>query len=50
MQHWSEFEYVVVNDDFARAVDELQAIVHGRGAASAASRPQLEPVLRQLLG
>ena len=50
MRHWREFEYVVVNDDFERAVDELQAIVHGRGAASAASRTQLAPLLRELLG
>ena len=50
MQHWRDFEYVVVNDDFDRAVDELQKIVHGRGAASAASRTQLAPLLRELLG
>jgi guanylate kinase len=50
MRHWSEFQYVVVNDDFARAVDELQAIVHGRGDASAAHRVRLGPLLRDLLG
>jgi guanylate kinase len=50
MRHWSEFQYVVVNDDFERAVDELQAIVHGRGDASAAHRVRLGPLLRELLG
>jgi guanylate kinase len=50
MRHWREFEYVVVNDNFERAVDELQAIVHGRGAAVAALQTQLAPLLRELLG
>jgi guanylate kinase len=50
MRHWSEFEYVVVNDDFERAVDELQAIVHGRGDKSAAHRVRIAPLVRELLG
>jgi guanylate kinase len=49
MRHWSEFQYVVVNDDFERAVDELQAIVHGRGDASAAHRVRIAPLVRELL-
>ena len=49
MQHWREFEYVVVNDAFERAVDDLQAIVHGRGRVSAASRPELVPLLDELV-
>ena len=35
MGHWREFEFVVVNDDFERALGELQAIVQGRGDAVA---------------
>jgi len=31
MGHWNEFDYVVVNDDFGRALGELQAIVAGNG-------------------
>ena len=49
MSHWSEFDYVVVNDDFQRAVDELAAIVTGRGQASRADRPSLKPVVKALL-
>ena len=30
MGHWREFDYVVVNDSFDRALDELSAIVQGR--------------------
>ena len=29
MTHWREFDYVVVNDAFERALDELQAVVDG---------------------
>ena len=41
MGHWREFEFVVVNDDFERALGELQAIVQGRGDASRSDRPEL---------
>jgi guanylate kinase len=49
MSHWEEFDFVVVNDDFGRAVEELAAIIGGRGEALAASRPELAPVLANLL-
>ena len=41
MTHWSEFDHVVVNDDFDRALGELQDIVHGRGTASRRERAGL---------
>jgi guanylate kinase len=50
MSHWSEFNYVVVNEDFERAVDDLASIVEGRGEALRAPRPQLTPLLRDLIG
>jgi guanylate kinase/non-canonical purine NTP pyrophosphatase (RdgB/HAM1 family) len=59
MSHWREFDYVVVNDDFERAVADLMAIVAGvsRGAGTvgggaqrlAANRPELVPLLQRLL-
>ena len=49
MSHWQEFDYVVVNDDFDRAVDELVAIIQGSGQAFRAGRPDLAPVLANLL-
>lgn len=49
MSHWQEFDYVVVNDGFDRAVTELKAIVDGRGQASRADRPELKPVIAALL-
>ena len=49
MSHWREFDFVVVNDDFQRAVAELADIVQGRGEALRAGRPELSPVLANLL-
>lgn len=49
MAHWREFNYVVVNDDFERAVSELMRIVAGEGEDLRAGRPALEPLLATLL-
>jgi guanylate kinase len=49
MSHYTEFDYVVVNDEFERAVDELARIIHGQGAAYASGRPELAPVTAGLL-
>jgi len=49
MSHWQEFDFVVVNDDFERAVGELAAIIAGRGEPWRAGRPELAPVLANLL-
>lgn len=49
MSHWSEFDYVVVNDDFQRAVEDLARIVQGRGEDLRARRPELEGLLAGLL-
>ena len=50
MSHWNEFDYVVVNDDFERAVADLVRIVGGQGEDLAADRPQLRALLESLLG
>jgi guanylate kinase len=39
--HWSEFDYVVINDDFEQAIADLQAIVAGRGDHLIAQRPEV---------
>jgi guanylate kinase len=49
MSHWSDFDYVVVNDTFEHAQAELAAIVTGRGQASRAARPGLKSVVEALL-
>ena len=34
MTHSTEYDFIVVNDDFERALGELHGIVHGRGNVS----------------
>jgi len=49
MSHYDEFDYVIVNDDFDRAVADLRRIVSGEGADLARDRPTLAPLLQDLL-
>ena len=49
MSHWSEFDYVIVNDDFATALHDLTSIVDSRGEALRADRPTLQPLIAELL-
>ncbi len=49
MLHWAEFRYVVVNDDFTRALAELESIVAGTGAALRSDRPGLGQFAEGLL-
>jgi guanylate kinase len=41
MGHWNEFDYVVINDDFDRAIFDLQDIIHDRGARLKANDAQI---------
>jgi guanylate kinase len=49
MSHWNEFDYIVVNDNFDRALEDLTHIVDSKGEALRADRPELAPLLRELL-
>ena len=49
MSHYAEFDYVVVNDDFDRALSDLRRITGGDATDLAADRPQLKPLLAELL-
>jgi guanylate kinase len=49
LAHWTEFDYVVVNDQFERAVADLLAIVHQQGDELAASRPEVAHFAARLL-
>ncbi len=50
MSHWREFDFVVINDEFAAALQALSDIVRGRGEAFRAERPELAGVAAALLG
>ena len=47
--HWTEFDYVVINDRFDQAVEDLHAVVRGRGDPLAAARPDVERLAAELL-
>ncbi len=49
MSHWREFDFVVVNRDFDRALAELEAVFDGRGDASRRERPELLAITQELL-
>jgi guanylate kinase len=48
MGHWPEFDYVIINDDFERAVAQLQRIVAGRGADLNKDRPEVRKLVDSL--
>jgi guanylate kinase len=39
--HWNEFDYVVINDRFEQALEDLQAIVEDRGSHLIAQKPEV---------
>src|SRR5437762_666408 len=49
MSHWNEFDYVVVNDDFTKAVNDLISSIEGRCEHLGARRPDLQGLLADLL-
>ncbi len=49
MAHYKEFDFVVINDSFERARQELGAIIGGGGGDLRADRAGLEPLIQRLL-
>ena len=49
MRHLGEFDYVIMNQDFARAVDDLSAIVRAARLTTARQQARHAKVLAQLL-
>jgi guanylate kinase len=47
--HWCEFDYVVINDQFDQALQDLQAIVANRGQHLLAKRPQVAQLAARLV-
>ena len=50
MSHYAEFDSVIVNDDWETAVTQLLSILRGGGKDYSAKRPELTPLLADLLG
>jgi len=49
LAHWNEFDYVVINDRFDQALEDLQAIIEDRGGHLLASRPEVRRFAAELL-
>jgi guanylate kinase len=49
MSHYREFDYVIVNDNFERALEDLKRIVAGKGDDLRGSRPKLAALVKGLL-
>jgi guanylate kinase len=49
LSHWREFDYVVINDRFERAIEDLQAIVDNRGGHLGAARPEVVQLTARLV-
>ena len=49
LSHYSEFDYLVVNDDFEQALKDLQAIIHSQGLKQAAQAEKLKGLLDDLM-
>lgn len=49
MQHWDEFDYIVINDDADRAADELAAIVAGGGSPYRSEEPRMRTAVERIL-
>ena len=47
--HFTEFDYVAINDRFDQALEDLQAIVEDRGGHLAARRPEVARLAAELL-
>lgn len=50
MSHYAEFDFLVVNDDFATAVADLQAVISSQRLGIARQQVQLQNLLMDLLG
>ena len=49
MRHWPEFDYLIINDKFEAALDELTHVVKARQALTQLRAPAVKGLLQQLL-
>ena len=49
MQHFDEFDYLVINDDFNIALNDLNNIVYSQRLAIAQQTQQHQDLLKQLI-
>ncbi len=49
MSHWTEFDYVIFNDDLDRAVADLEDVFAGHGERSSTTTPKLRSAVETML-
>jgi guanylate kinase len=49
MSRWTEFDYIIINDDLNQAVAELEAVFAGEGAAFSTENPELRAKVGEIL-
>ena len=49
MTHWHEFDHVVINADFAAALDRLAAVIAGRSRATRTDSPEVRAAATAIL-
>jgi guanylate kinase len=50
MTHWDEFDHVIVNDDFAAALDRLAAVISGRERSARTTLPTVRANAEAIVG
>ncbi len=49
LEHWNEFDYIIVNDDIDQAADELAAVVAGSAEHCRSDRPETRADVESML-
>jgi guanylate kinase len=49
MQHWTEFDHVIINDKLDDAVAALEDIIKGGGDASSTRNPELRAAVHRIV-
>jgi guanylate kinase len=49
MSHYHEFRYIIVNDDFDRALDDLRCILHAERLKRPYQEAKLQGLIAELL-
>lgn len=49
MSHWTEFDYIIINDDLNEAVAELEAVFAGEGGPFSSHNPEMRAKVAEIL-
>jgi guanylate kinase len=50
MTHWTEFDHVIVNDDFAATLQRLAAVIHGDDRTARTELPEVRAAAEAIVG